>query len=146
MNATTQTVDNTLTKSVVNGILGGLAGGLVFGLMMAMMNMLPMVGMLIGQENAVIGFGVHMAISAFIGAVYGVVAVRLPLNWTTTLIAGVVNGVFWWVAGALIAMPLMLGMNEMVFVIGEMQWMSLMGHMIFGVIAAAVFHLLRQRG
>jgi hypothetical protein len=33
-------------------------------------------------------------------------------------------------------MPLMLGMPEMVFQIGEMQWMSLIGHLVFGLATA----------
>lgn len=43
------------------------------------------------------------------------------------------------VVGALVMMPLMLGMGEMVFVIGEMQWWSLVGHLIYGVITAVAF-------
>jgi hypothetical protein len=48
--------------------------------------------------------------------------------------------------GALILMPAMLGMTEMIFVIGQMQWMSLMGHVIFTVIMALVFKALAERG
>jgi uncharacterized membrane protein YagU involved in acid resistance len=113
--------------------------------MMAMMGMLPMVGMLIGVENAAVGFIVHMLISATIGAVYSQAAVRLPQSWGVAAVAGAVNGVVWWVLGALILMPLMLGMSQMVFVIGEMQWMSLLGHLIFGVIAGLAFVPLHQR-
>lgn len=36
-------------------------------------------------------------------------------------------------------MPLMLGMSNMVFQIGETQWMSLMGHVIYGVITGLRF-------
>jgi hypothetical protein len=58
-----------------------LAGRLVFGMLMGMMGMLPMVGMLIRVQNALAGFIVHMVISAFIGAVYGLVTafVFIPL-------------------------------------------------------------------
>jgi uncharacterized membrane protein YagU involved in acid resistance len=128
------------------GAVGGLAGGVVFGMMMGSMGMLPMVGMLVGQESAFIGFIVHMLISAFIGAVYGLVAGRFSLSWGAALVGGVVNGAVWWVLGALILMPLLLGMNEMVFVIGQAQWMSLLGHILYGVAAAAVFTALARRG
>lgn len=128
------------------GAVGGLAGGVVFGMMMGSMGMLPMVGMLVGQESAFIGFIVHMLISAFIGAVYGLVAGRFSLSWRAALVGGVVNGAVWWVLGALILMPLLLGMNEMVFVIGQAQWMSLVGHILYGVAAAAVFTALARRG
>jgi uncharacterized membrane protein YagU involved in acid resistance len=125
----------------MNGILGGIAGGVVFGIMMGLMDMLPMVGMLIGQENAVVGFIVHIIISIIFGAVYGLVGSRLPEGWGINIGAGVVYGVILWVVGALVLMPLMLGMNEMVFAIGQPQIMSLIGHVIFGVILAAVYKM-----
>ncbi len=134
-----------LLSSLIAGAIAGLGGGAVFGLMMAMMGMLPMVAMLVGSESAVVGFAVHMAISATIGAIYGIVASRLPRTTGTAVVAGAVNGVVWWVLGALILMPLMLGMNEMVFQIGQPQWMSLLGHLIFGVVTGLLFIPLSRR-
>lgn len=130
---------------IIEGAIAGLIGGVVFGIMMAMMDMLPMVGMLIGVESAVVGFIVHLAISAFIGAVYGLVAGRFANTATVAFVGGVVNGVVWWVLGALVMMPLFLGMGEMVFVVEQTQWMSLLGHLIYGLITAFVFLALRRR-
>jgi uncharacterized membrane protein YagU involved in acid resistance len=107
--------------------------------------MLPMVGMLVGQENAAIGFIVHMAISAGIGGTYGVVVTRMPQTVKSAIAAGAINGIVWWVLGALILMPLMLGMGEMVFVVGQMQWMSLLGHLIYGVITGLTFLFILRR-
>jgi len=114
--------------------------------MMAVMGMLPMVGMLIRQENAFVGFIVHMGISAFIGAFYGLVISRFDNSSRTAVIGGVINGVVWWALGALILMPLGLGMTDMVFAIGQPQWMSLLGHIIYGLITAFVFRYLARRG
>jgi len=125
--------------TILSGVIAGLVGGLVFGMMMAMMSMLPMVAGLIGSDNVVVGFMVHMVISAVIGASYGFIAPRLPSSWMMTIGAGIVYGVIWWVLGALVIMPLALGMGQMVLQIGDMQWLSLMGHIIFGVIMAAVY-------
>lgn len=141
----TQVQNPSTVKSLVAGAIAGLGGGLVFGMMMAMMGMLPMVAMLAGSQDPMIGFVVHMAISAFIGGVYGLVAGRLPQKALTGVVAGAVNGVVWWVLGALIAMPLMLGMSNMVFQIGEAQWLSLMGHVIYGVITGLIFIPLSKR-
>ncbi len=132
-------------KSVVIGAVSGLGGGIVFGMMMAMMGMLPMIAMLAGSQDPMVGFGVHMLISAAIGGAYGLVAGHLPQNAGLAIMAGVVNGVVWWVLGALILMPLMLGMGNMVLQIGQAQWLSLMGHMVFGVIAGLLFLLLNKR-
>lgn len=139
-------VNTSSSRLVVSGAIAGLAGGAVFGMMMAMLGMLPMVGMLVRQENAAIGFLVHMAISAFIGAVYGLVVGRFAVSATSALIGGIVNGFVWWVLGALVLMPLMLGMSQMVFVIGQAQWMSLLGHIIYGLVASFVFIPLVKRG
>lgn len=127
------------------GAIAGLGGGLVFGLMMGMMGMLPMVGMLVRQENALVGFIVHMIISAFIGATFGAIATRLPSGWASAIIGGGVYGIVWWVLGALILMPLLLGMTQMVFVIGGLQWMSLLGHVIYGVTTGVLLVPLNQR-
>jgi uncharacterized membrane protein YagU involved in acid resistance len=127
------------------GTLAGLAGGVPFGIMMATMGMMPMIGMLIGVENATVGWVVHLLISAVTGALYGHFAPAFSKTWVSAAIAGVVYGVIWWVLGALILMPAILGMTEMIFVIGQMQWMSLMGHIIFGVITALVFKALADR-
>jgi uncharacterized membrane protein YagU involved in acid resistance len=133
------------SRLIVHGVIAGLVGGVVFGMMMAVMGMLPMVGMLVGQESAVVGFIVHLGISAFIGAVYALVIGRFPNTTTVAAVGGVVNGIVWWVLGALVMMPLFLGMSEMVFVVGETQWWSLMGHIIYGLVTAFVFLALRRR-
>ncbi len=135
----------TTSKSVVAGAVAGLGGGVVFGMLMGMMGMLPMIGMLIKQDNAIAGLGVHFVISAFIGAVYGAIVGRLSLTKITTAIAGMMNGVVWWVLGALIFMPLLLGMNQMVLVIQATQLMSLMGHLIYGLVTAFLFAPISQR-
>jgi hypothetical protein len=43
-------------------------------------------------------------------------------------------------------MPLMLGMNEMVFAIDNTALMSLLGHVVFGVTAGLFVHLGARRG
>lgn len=132
-------------KQALSGAIAGMAGGMVFGMMMGMMGMLPMVGMLVRVQNAVVGLIVHLMISAFIGAVYGLVAGRFPLTRKNAIIGGMVNGFVWWILGALILMPLLLGMTQMVFVIGKDQWLSLMGHVIYGLVTAFVFIPIMKR-
>ena len=57
---------------------------------------------------------------------------------------GAAYGVLLWVVGALTLMPLMLGMNDMVLVVGSTQLLSLMGHIIFGMILGAVYWRLNR--
>ena len=120
--------------------IGGLVGGVPFGIMMAM------IGMLIRVENATVGWVVHLVISVVVGALYGHFAPAFSKSWGSATIAGVVYGVIWWVLGALILMPAMLGMFQMIFVIGQTQWLSLMGHIVYTVITAWVFKAMFARG
>ena len=143
---TTVAEERRVGGSVVAGAIAGLAGGVLFGVMMAMMGFLPMVGMLVGSENAIVGFIVHMAISTFLGGIFGLVVGRLSsYSLGTAIVAGAIYGALWWVLGALVLMPLFLGMTQMIFVIGSAQWMSLIGHLVYGVVAGLVFLYLRQR-
>jgi uncharacterized membrane protein YagU involved in acid resistance len=141
----TISVQRSDNRALSLGALAGLIGGIPFGFMMWMMGMMPMIGMLVGVESAFMGLLVHAAISAITGAIYGFFAVRLPLTWSNALLGGLLYGVIWWVLGALILMPAMLGMFEMIFVIQQMQWMSLLGHIIFGEVLALSFVWLYRR-
>jgi uncharacterized membrane protein YagU involved in acid resistance len=125
---------------LVAGVVAGLAGGVVFGMLMAMMGMLPMIAMLVGSSSAAAGAGVHLVISAGIGAVFGLLAPRT--GWGGLLAAGAVYGMAWWVLGPLVLMPAMLGMPLLVINMTAMA--SLMGHVIFGLVAAAVLGPVRR--
>ena len=134
------------SRNLSLGAIGGLAGGVPFGIMMAMMGMMPMIGMLIRVENATVGWVVHLVISAVVGALYGYFAPAFSKTWGSATIAGVISGMIWWALGALILMPAMLGMFQMIFVIGQTQWLSLMGHIVYTVITAWVFKAMFARG
>ena len=132
-------------RALWTGALAGLIGGIPFGIMMGMMGMMPMIGMLVRVESALVGVLVHGAISAITGAIYGFFAVRFALTWRNAVIGGLIYGVIWWVLGALILMPALLGMFQMIFVIEQIQWMSLLGHIIFGEVLALSFLWLYRR-
>jgi uncharacterized membrane protein YagU involved in acid resistance len=138
---------NSTARYLRRGVIAGLIGGLAFGSIMAFIGMLPMVGMLIRQNNALIGFGVHMVISAVIGAVIGagfgrLIAVQAINRPAITLTVGALYGLFWWFLGAMLLMPLLLGMPEQIFVVGQMQIESLVGHLIYGVVVGIVINAL----
>jgi len=139
-----------LIMDIGMGAVAGLAGGLVFGSLMAVMAMLPMIGMLVGSESAVAGFGVHMVISAVIGAIYGGAVHVLGLSPAYGLVAGIgiglAYGFMWWILGPLLIMPTMMGMGPQVgSALSQMNVMSLMGHLMFGATAGAAFALLSNR-
>lgn len=131
-------------ESLGRGVAGGLVGGVLFGILMQASGMLPMVAMLVGADSALVGWVVHLAISAFLGALF----VLLLGRWTTSLLpsvaAGLAYGAAWWVLGALTLMPARLGGET--FVVDDMALRSLVGHLLFGaVLGTAVVLLARRR-
>jgi uncharacterized membrane protein YagU involved in acid resistance len=139
-----------LGNDLLVGALAGVAGGLAFGAVMGMTGMLPMVAMLVGSESAVVGFGVHIVISAVIGAIYGVGVNLLGLRQAASVLPGVgiglVYGAAWWVLGPLLIMPTMLGMGpQFGAATSEVNIMSLGGHLIYGALLGAVFALVNAR-
>lgn len=137
------------SRAVILGIVGGLAGGVLFGALMAMQDMLPMVAGLVGSQDALLGLIVHLAISAGAGLVFGIGVSAVPAlvgRPVAAVAAGAAYGVIWWVGGALVAMPILLGMGEMVLAIDQLQLMSLMGHLVFGVATSLVVFLAARRG
>ena len=53
--------------------------------------------------------------------------------------------VAWWIVGALTGVPLLLAKGEMVLVIEQAQLMSLLGHVVFSVVAALLVHFGNRR-
>lgn len=132
------------------GAVAGLGGGLAFGALMAMMNMLPMIGMLAGSESALVGFGIHMLISAVIGATYGGLVSLLNLAPAYALPPGVgvgaAYGLVWWILGPLLLMPIMMGMGpQFGSALDQMNLMSLVGHLIYGALLGGAFAMIAGR-
>jgi predicted lipid-binding transport protein (Tim44 family) len=132
-----------LPTRLVAGIVGGLAGGVMFGILMQMMGMIPMVAMLVGSKAVAVGWLVHLAISAFIGATYALLFARWATGLVPAALIGMGYGVVWWVLGALLVMPAKLGMPTFMF--NTTAWQSLMGHLIYGLVLGLVYALVRPR-
>jgi hypothetical protein len=134
------------TQPIVVAALAGIVGGIVFGMMMAMMmpNMLGMIGGLVGAPS--LGWLVHLVFSAIIGAGFGVALTVLgqtAVGWGGAIGLGLVYGFVWWILGPLLIMPTWMGMGPQLGMAfsGDML-MSLMGHLIYGVVTGAVYKLI----
>ncbi len=125
------------------GIVGGIAGGVVFGMLMQMMGMIPMIAMLVGSKSSAVGWLVHLGISAFIGATFGLIFGNRASTMGAGAGLGLVYGSVWWVLGALLLMPARLGMP--VFVVNSMALKSLMGHMMYGLALGLVYAGIRPK-
>lgn len=139
-----------LVGDVGSGALAGLVGGLAFGALMAMMSMLPMVGMLAGSESALVGFAIHMLISAVIGAIYGGLVALVGLTSAYAVLPGIGIGIaygfVWWIIGPLVLMPIMMGMGpQFGSALTQMNLLSLMGHLIYGALLGGAFAMISGR-
>ncbi|WP_319460330.1 hypothetical protein [Micromonospora sp. RTP1Z1] len=125
------------------GVIGGLAGGVVFGVMMQALGMLPMVARLVDGESVLVGWGVHLAISAFVGTTYALIFGALAEVLVASAVLGVLYGAFWWVLGGLTLMPLRLGLG--MFVLNSAAWQSLAGHLAYGLVLGLAYALVIPR-
>ncbi|MHB1172923.1 MAG: hypothetical protein ACYCZY_10625 [Lacisediminihabitans sp.] len=126
-----------LARRAAAGVIGGLAGGLVFGTLMAMMGMLTVIASMVGSNSVWVGFGIHLMISVVFGLGLTVLfGNRLLTGYGKGALVGLGYGAIWWVLGPLMIMPIMLGMP--LFAVNPTAALSLMGHMIYGVILALV--------
>lgn len=140
------------------GIAGGLVAGVVFGVMMTMMTaptpdggampMMAMVAQVVRSESLVVGWIYHLFNSAVIGALFGLALGGAASGYGKALLWGLLYGVLWWVLGALILMPLFLGMPAFASLkMPEMRMVamgSLVGHLVYGAILGLVFAALRK--
>ncbi|MGH2537075.1 MAG: hypothetical protein ACRDHL_06755 [Candidatus Promineifilaceae bacterium] len=133
-------------RLAIAGAAGGLVGGLALGALMAAMGMLPTVAGLVGSQSAVVGFLVHIAISLFIGATFGLLFGRRSQSYPAGLGWGLLYGAAWWILGPLVLMPLLLGMGlQFGAAFSGPLLMSLMGHLFYGALTGLAFVWYRQK-
>ncbi len=125
------------SRRVGASIVGGLVSGIVFGAVMHAMGMIGMIAGLVGGAGAALGWLVHLVISAIIGAGFGLTFARAVTGWSSALGLGALYGAIWWGLGPLLIMPLWMGRSPLQF--NAMTWMSLGGHLMFGVTLGAVY-------
>ncbi len=144
-----------MRSNVAVGAVAGVIAGLAFGVMMQVMTaptpdggampMMAMVAMVVRSDSLAAGWVYHLFNSAVIGAIFGLALGRLATNYGMGAVLGAVYGFIWWILGPLILMPLFLGMNEMMFAINNDTLMSLVGHLMFGVITGVTYVFIRDK-
>ena len=121
------------------GVIGGIAGGVVFGMLMQMMGMMPMIAMMVGSESVLVGWILHLIISAVTGVLFVMMFGSKVSTNADGVRYGLIYGLIWWVLGPLVIMPVILGMGiQIQNAFGQTQLMSLMGHLVFGVILGII--------
>ena len=110
-----------MRNSLSTGVLAGLVAGVIFGVMMQMMRaptldgrevpMLMMVAQVVKSNSLAVGWVYHLFNSAVIGGIFGwLLGTRTAGRLRAGAAWGAVYGFAWWILGALILMPILLGM------------------------------------
>lgn len=146
-----------MSSKVVAGIVAGLIAGVVFGVMMQMMTaptpdggrmpMMAMVAKVARSDSMAVGWIYHLFNSGVIGAIFGWVFGSRTATYGAGLGWGALYGVIWWVLGALILMPVFLGMPPFapLKMMMPVALGSLVGHLMYGVILGLCFVWLRRK-
>jgi hypothetical protein len=137
-----------MQNKLTAGIVAGLIAGVVFGIMMTLMQaptpgggsmpMMAMVAQVVGSSSLAVGWLYHLFNSAVIGGLFGWILGNKIDGYAGAAGWGAGYGFVWWVLGAQILMPLLLGMPAFAALRMEMMrpvaYASLMGHVMFGII------------
>ncbi|MCY3835557.1 MAG: hypothetical protein OXF83_03845 [Anaerolineaceae bacterium] len=121
-------------EDMMKGILPGIIAGFIF-LAFAGPGMNMDVGGMIGAgDTPLVGFIIHIIISAVIGALYTGVYVGAANFFgdnqlLTVAIGGLIYGLIWWIIGGNIIMPAISGGDILSL---DFNGASLIGHIIFG--------------
>lgn len=133
---------------LITGGIAGFIGGAMFGAMMSATSMMENVAAMVGMESIAIGWLVHFGISIFVAVLYvGLVSSSRLRQYATRPSTGAGLGVGYglalWVVGVVFAMPLWLGITTpMSPVVPNLDWMSFVGHLIYGVFLGTLYPLL----
>jgi uncharacterized membrane protein YagU involved in acid resistance len=133
-------------RALLWGAAASMMGGLLFSIVMYETGALPRVAALVGGTSPVLGFVVHLVISALIGMSYGVLFRREAPNTGAGVAWGLAYGLIWWYVGHLTLFPVLLG-KPFVWTTeaANLGLPSLIGHLTYGSATALVFMLFEQR-
>lgn len=138
------------------GLVAGLIAGVVFGVMMQVitaptpeggrMPMMAMVAKVVHSDSIVVGWIYHLFNSAVIGAIFGWLFGNRTASYGASLGWGSVYGVFWWVLGGLVLMPVLLGIPPFapLRMMLPVAMGSLGGHLVYGAMLGLSFAWLRR--
>jgi uncharacterized membrane protein YagU involved in acid resistance len=135
-----------LAERVAAGAAAGLVGGLAFGTAMAELGMLETIASLVRAEGAVVGFAVHMAVAAIVGAGFGVLVAPHGAGAGETVLWGLAYGTLWWFLGPFTLLPLLLG-EPLAWTVAtaQAQFPSLLGHLTYGATTGLALVAIRWR-
>src|SRR5690554_4082936 len=127
-------VKNRIFWGLLAGIIGGLAGVLIlWGSWL-----LPSLGLLLTRADIVNGASALLILGAIGGIIYALVVGERKFRLYNTILAGLLLGVLFWFLGALILIPIMLGLPPQLASPLD-HWTPLLAYSLYGIIAALLY-------
>lgn len=128
------------------GALAGLAGGLLYLLVLIATGSLGQVAAVVGGTSPSLGVVVHLVVSTLLGVSYGILFQREAPNLASGICWGLQYGLIGWFIGPLTLFPIISRAGEIwTTAQANAQFPSLVGHLIYGAVAAASFWWLERR-
>jgi hypothetical protein len=141
------------------GIVAGLLAGAAFGVMMhriftpspmdGQMSMMAMMARVVRSDEVIAGWMYLLVNSVVMGGVFALVLGDRASKLGQGLVWGALYGTLLWVLGALVLMPLLLGMEVFApLTMAPMRtgaWLSLGAHVVSGLLLGGAFALLVRR-
>lgn len=119
-------------------------GGIAFGASMIELGQLESIASLVRADSAAVGAMVHLAVSAVVGAVFGLLMFNQRATAGDTLVWGMTYGAFFWIVGPLTLRPLILGETVTWDIRTAHEFSgSLIGHVVWGAVAGLSLAALR---
>jgi hypothetical protein len=142
------------------GIVAGLIAGVAFGVMMHListpmpmggrMPMMAMMAQVVRSDSFLAGWIYLLVNSVLMGGIFGLLLGGRASSFPRGLVWGALYGVLLWVLGALVLMPLLLGMEAFApLTMASMRrgaWLGLGAHVLSGLLLGGAFAGLYRRG
>lgn len=128
------------------GVVAGLAGAVPFAAIMKATGILPYVAQLAGSESELAGLALHLLVAAAFGMLFGLVYGREAPHAGAAVAWGLQYGLVLWFVGPLTLFPWLLdGTFEWSIENAAAAMPALIGHLVYGSVAAFVYHILERR-
>jgi glucose/arabinose dehydrogenase len=129
-------------KNMKNRIFWGLLSGIVGGLAGAMVLwgswLLPTLGLLLTRADIINGATTLLVFGAVGGILYALILGGRKLRLATTILAGLLLGVIFWVLGGLVLIPVLLGFPPQLSNPLD-HWTPLVAFSIYGIIVSLLY-------
>jgi uncharacterized membrane protein YagU involved in acid resistance len=130
----------------MSGIMGGLLAGIALGFILMRMGTLAGAGKLLGVQDDLSSFLVHLIFSAIVGLIFALVFSRACTHFFNSSLWGIVYGIIWWFLGPLILCPWLSGAtvswSESTFMRAVPM---LLGHLVYGLVLGVAYFWFRER-